>query len=199
MVKRWLSGSKFVICERETREDSFKDRLFSKIYYRLLRLLVIKNFPKGGFDLTLMDKDMLPYMINSAKNSYMALLAYWLGYKPAIIKYQRKNRVHGKSRWTFAKKIKAFLDVMLGFSVTPIRAISAIGTIVSFTSSLYGMIVVFHALIHGNPVAGFPTIVALITFLLGLIIIMLGIIGEYLWRVFDETNLRPEAVIEKVY
>jgi glycosyltransferase involved in cell wall biosynthesis len=199
MVKRWLDGSKFVICERVSRDDPLMTRIYSKIYYKLLRLLVMKNFPKGGFDMALMDKDMLPYMIKSAKNSYMALLAYWLGYEPEIIHYRRNARAHGKSKWTFAKKFKVFLDVMLGFSVTPIRAISAIGSIVSFISFAYGIVVVTVALVHGNPVAGFTTIVALITFLLGLIILMLGIIGEYLWRIFDETNLRPEAVIEKVY
>lgn len=199
MVKRWLAGSKFVICERVSREDPVTTKIYSKIYYKLLRLMVMKDFPEGGFDLALMDKDMLPYMIKSAKNSYMALLAYWLGYKPEIIHYHRKVRAHGKSRWTFSKKFKVFLDVMLGFSVTPIRAISAIGAVVSFLSFAYGIMVVFFALVKGSTVAGFPTIVALITFLLGLIILMLGIIGEYLWRIFDETNLRPETVIEKVY
>lgn len=199
MVKRWLAGSKFVICERESRDDPATTRIFTRIYYKLLRLMVIKDFPEGGFDLALMDKDMLPYMINSAKNSYMALLAFWLGYKPDIIQYHRKARAYGKSKWTFAKKFKVFLDVMLGFSVTPIRAISFIGAIVSLLSFSYGILVVVFAIIEGNRVAGFPTVVALITFLLGLIILMLGIIGEYLWRIFDETNLRPEAVIEKVY
>ena len=199
MVKRWLSGSKFVICERVSREDPLTSRIFSKLYYKMLRLMVMKDFPKGGFDLTLMDKDMLPYMVNSAKNSYMALLAFWLGYKPDVVPYHRMERAHGKSKWTLTKKFKAFIDVMLGFSVTPIRAISTIGVIVSLASFCYGFFVIGLALYQGNPVAGFPTIVALITFLLGLIIMMLGIIGEYLWRIFDETNLRPETVIEKVY
>lgn len=199
MAKRWINGSKFVICERQSREDPFISSFFSNIYYKLLRLLVLKNFPKGGFDLTLMDKDLLPYIVNSAKNSYIALLAYWLGYPPDIIPYHRQKRLHGKSKWTFSKKFKIFLDVILGFSVTPIRAISTIGLIVSIISFSYGMLVVIVALFHGNPVAGFTTLVALITFLLGLIIIMLGIIGEYLWRIFDETNLRPETVIEKIY
>lgn len=198
-VKRWLSGSKFVIFERESRDDPVTAKVFSKVYYKLLRLMVMKDFPEGGFDLCLMDKDMLPYMLNSAKNSFPALLAYWLGYPADVIPYHRRRRTHGKSRWTVVKKIKTFLDVMLGFSVTPIRTISVIGILVSFLSFFYGMHIVIFALIEGSPVAGFPTIVTLITFLLGLIILMLGIIGEYLWRIFDETNLRPETVIEKVY
>jgi glycosyltransferase involved in cell wall biosynthesis len=199
MVKRWLGGSKFVICERASRVDPLSSRIYSKVYYKMLRLMVIKDFPKGGFDLALMDRDILPYMANSAKNSYWALLAYWLGYEADVIMYNRRERKHGKSRWTFSKKFKVFVDVMLGFSVTPIRAISGIGAIVSLFSFLYGTLVLVTSLLNGNPVAGFPTLVALITFLLGLIILMLGIIGEYLWRIFDETNMRPESVIEKVY
>jgi len=199
MTNRWLAGSKFVICERASRDDPITSKIFSKMYYKLVRALVLDDFPEGGFDLSLMDKDLLPYMVNSAKNSYVPLLAFSLGYKPDVISYHRKRRKHGKSRWTFSKKIKVFVDVMLGFSVTPIRAISAIGAVVSLMSFSYGLLIVVLAFIEGNPVAGFPTIVSLITFLLGLIILMLGVIGEYLWRIFDETNMRPEAVIEKVY
>lgn len=198
MVKRWQAGSKFVICERISRDDPFMTKIFSKIHHKLLRLMVIKDFPEGGFDLALMDKDMLPYLVNSAKNSYVALLAYWLGYKPEIIQYHRRARIHGKSRWTFAKKFKLFLDIMLGFSVTPIRAISGVGAIVALCSFLYGGVIMVYALLHKMPVEGIATVVALITFLLGLIIVMLGIIGEYLWRIFDESNKRPETVIEEI-
>jgi dolichol-phosphate mannosyltransferase len=127
------------------------------------------------------------------------LLAYWLGYKPEIIHYHRAKREHGKSQWTFKKKFKAFLDVMLGFSVTPIRLISAFGLVVATLSFTYGVSVVANALLGNVPVAGFASLAALISFLLGLVIVMLGIIGEYLWRVFDEVNKRPEVVIDEVY
>jgi polyisoprenyl-phosphate glycosyltransferase len=199
MVDRWLAGSKFVICERISRDDPVVSKIYSKIYYKLLRALVIRDYPEGGYDMALMDKAFLPHLLNSAKSVFTPLLAYWLGYKPDVIHYHRSAREHGKSRWTFAKKFTVFLDVMLGFSITPIRAISGVGAIVALCSFLYGGVVVLSALFHQVPVEGFATVVALITFLLGLIIIMLGIIGEYLWRIFDETNKRPETVIEEVW
>ena len=199
MVDTWLAGSKFVICERITRADPFVSKIYSRIYYKLLRTLVIRGYPEGGYDMALMDKAFLPHLINSAKSVFTPLLAYWLGYKPSVITYHRPAREHGKSGWTFAKKITAFLDVMLGFSITPIRAISGIGAIVALSSCLYGGTVVIGALLHRIPVEGFATVIALITFLLGLIIVMLGIIGEYLWRIFDETNKRPETVIEEIW
>ncbi|MFO1305810.1 MAG: glycosyltransferase family 2 protein [Burkholderiales bacterium] len=199
MAERWLAGSKFVIAERETRDDPAMSRLFSRIYYYLLRKLVLPGYPAGGFDLALMDKAMLQPLRDSAKSAFLPLLAYWLGYEPSVLRYRRQPRLHGKSRWTLGKKFRAFLDVMLGFSVTPIRAISAVGVVVSLASFLYGAAVVLAALVGDIPVPGFSTLVALVTFLLGLIILMLGVIGEYLWRIFDESNRRPEAVVDEVY
>lgn len=199
MVDRWISGSKFVICERVTRDDPVISKIYSKIYYKILRLLVMRDYPEGGYDMALMDKAFLPHLVNSSKSVFTPLLAYWLGYKPTVIHYHRPAREHGKSGWTFAKKFRAFLDVMLGFSITPIRAMSSIGALVAFGSFMYGGAVVLNAMLHRIPVEGFATVVALITFLLGLILLMLGIIGEYIWRIFEETNRRPETVIEEVW
>lgn len=198
MADRWLAGSKFVIAERETRDDPWSSRLFSRAYYWMLRTLVLPGYPAGGFDLAFMDRAMLAPLRDSAKSAFLPLLAYWLGFEPAVIRYPRRPRQHGKSRWTLGKKLRAFLDVMLGFSVTPIRAISGVGVLVSLSSFVYGAVVVVAALVGDIPVPGFSTLVALVTFLLGLIILMLGIIGEYLWRIFDETNRRPEAVVDEV-
>lgn len=199
MVDKWLNGAKFVICERETRQDPITSKVFSYIYYKLVCLFVIKNYPSGGFDLMLMDKTLLPYLQKTGKNINTALFAYWLGFEPQILYYERDKRIHGKSRWTISKKIKFFIDSLLGFSIVPIRLISVIGIIVSLIGFIYGLFIVINSIFGNIPVAGFATIVALISFLLGLIIIMLGIIGEYIWRIFDEVNYRPESVIDEIY
>ncbi len=199
MVEKWRAGAKFTICERVSREDPLISKIFATAFYWLLHKLVIDDYPEGGFDIALMDKSLMPHIVNSSKNLYTPLLAYWLGYKPEIIHYHRAKREHGKSRWTFKKKFKAFLDVMLGFSVTPIRLISAFGVFIAILSFAYGTSVIVNAFLGNVPVPGFASLAALITFLLGLVIVMLGIIGEYLWRVFDEVNKRPEVVIDEIY
>lgn len=199
MVDKWRAGSKFTICERISRDDPWRSKLYAATFYWLLHRLVMRNYPDGGYDMALMDKTLLPHIVNSSKNLYTPLLAYWLGFKPEIIHYHRPKRAHGKSRWTFTKKFKAFLDVILGFSVTPIRMMSAFGVMIATLSFIYGMSVVINALLGNVPVKGFAALAALISFLLGLIILMLGIIGEYLWRVFDEINKRPEVVIDEIY
>ena len=196
MAKHWLAGSRFVISERARREDPLLSRSFSFVYYKLVNALVMRHYPAGGFDMALMDKAMQAPMANSAKNVFTPLLAFWLGFTPTIIKYDRPKREHGRSRWTFSRKFKTFVDVMLGFSVTPIRMMSALGVVVALVSFSYGSIVFLWALVRGMEVPGFASLVSLITFLQGVIILMLGLIGEYLWRIFDETNRRPEVVVE---
>lgn len=199
MAEKWLKGSKFIICERIEREDPPLTRLLAHMYYKMLRFFVLKDYPEGGYDLALMDKALLPHLQNSAKNINTPLFAYWLGFKPDRIQYKRRERAHGKSRWTLAKKVKFFLDSILGFSIVPIRMISFIGVLVAFGSIGYGSIILINAFFGNRDVPGFATIAALISFLLGLIIIMLGVIGEYIWRSFDEVNRRPEAVIDEIH
>jgi len=199
MMERWQAGSKFVLCARIHREDPIISKVFSYAYYRLLRMFVIKEYPSQGFDMVLMDRAMLPYIQNSGKHMNLPLLEYWLGFKPEVIYYRRRARAHGKSRWSFTRKLKVAFDSIFGFSIVPIRFISLIGLIVSILSFGYGILVLVSALLGRSEVRGFASIVTLVSFLLGLVIIMLGIIGEYLWRVFDETNKRPGAVIDEIY
>ncbi len=199
MLGHWLAGSQLVIAVRESREDPWHTKFFAAVYYWLLHRFVLPGFPSGGFDIALMDRVILQPLLNSSKSMYIPLLVYWLGYKPVVVSYKRLKREHGRSRWTFAKKFTAFLDVMLGFSPTPIRFISGVGVVVSALSFSYGVLVVINAMLGNVHQAGFASIIALITFLLGLIIIMLGVIGEYLLRLSNEANKRPEFVVEKVY
>ncbi len=108
MIEKWLEGAKYVICVRKKREDPLTSRFFSYLYYRILRFFVIKNYPITGFDSALMDKTFLPYLNKSGKHITIPFFPYWLGYKPYILYFKRAARVHGKSRWTFGKKIDVY-------------------------------------------------------------------------------------------
>ena len=196
MVDKWLAGEKYIICERTDRDDPFISKMFSALYYKLLRKFVAADYPKKGFDLALMDGMLLPYLKDCGKHVNFPLFPFWLGFTPEKIQYKRLERKHGTSRWTFGKKWKLLIDSILSFSFAPVRFISVIGLLVAFGSFIYGVVVVTSALIGNIDVPGFATITALISFLLGLIIIMLGIISEYVWRIFDEVNQHPYAVIE---
>jgi polyisoprenyl-phosphate glycosyltransferase len=196
MVERWLNGSKFTICVRTQREDPASSRLFSWFFYKLVRGLVFKEFPRGGFDLSLMDKVFLPYLLASGKNINIALFAYSLGFTPEIIEYKRRRRLHGKSRWTFTKKLNYFIDSIIGFSIIPLQIISWIGIFIALVSILYGFYVAISVILEGREVPGFAALFTLTSFLSGLTLTMLGIIGQYIWRIFDQLNGTPESVIE---
>jgi polyisoprenyl-phosphate glycosyltransferase len=199
MVDKWLGGAKFIICKRMARSDPPGSKLFAFIFYKLVRFFVVEDYPPRGYDLSLMDRALLPYLQNSSKNINPPLFTYWLGFEPEVILYERQKRPFGKSRWTFWKRVALFLDSLLGFSVAPIRLISLIGFVVSLASFAYGFWIVISALRGKTVVLGFATIVTILSFLLGLIIVMLGVIGEYIWRIFDEINKRPESVIDEIY
>jgi dolichol-phosphate mannosyltransferase len=198
MVDRWLAGSKFVICVRADRSDPWLTKLFAAFYYSLLRLLVSENYPRGGFDMMLLDREFLTYMRASGRGTHPNLFAYWLGFRPEILYYSRRRRPFGRSRWTLTKKLVLFIDTLTGFSVVPIRLLSAIGVLTAFISFLYGAYMFVNALFGRIDVQGFPTIIVLVTFFSGLILVMLGVIGEYLRRIFDAAQNRPESVIEKI-
>ncbi len=195
---RWQAGAKFVICERISREDSAASKAMSALYYTILRAIVVPDYPTGGYDLALMDRALQPYLVNSSKLAPIPLLAFSLGFKPEVIKYHRERRIHGRSRWTLRKRLNKFFDVMLGFSATPIRLVSGFGVIVAATSFLFGIYTIVDTLIDGVDAPGWASIVSLISFLLGVVIVMLGIIAEYLWRIFNEINQRPDVVIDEM-
>jgi len=199
MTQAWLDGSKFVLAARTTRGDPPTTKFFASLYYRLVRRMILPDYPPTGFDIMLMDKQLLPAVRDSSKNMNTTLLLYWLGFKPTILEYVRPERPYGKSRWTFFKKFNYFIDSLVGFSVLPIRIISMIGFIVAALSFAYGVYIAISYLFSARDVPGFATLAALIAFLLGLVILMLGIIGEYIWRIFDEVTRRPEVVIDEVY
>lgn len=199
MVDQWLAGNKFVVSARVSRGDPASTRAFAWIYYRILEVAVVRGYPKGGFDLMLLDGAMMPYMKNSTKHTNPNLYAYWLGFTPVILSYDRRTRTHGTSRWTFWKKVKFLVDTVSGFSVVPIRTMSAFGILVAIASFAYGLWIFVAGLFGAVPVQGFATLAVLISFFSGLILGMLGVLGEYLWRVFDAVNSKPESVIDETF
>ncbi|WP_238651013.1 glycosyltransferase family 2 protein [Paenibacillus piscarius] len=200
MIEHWKSGKKVVLATREDREESFSQKLFSNTYYYLLEKFALKGYPKGGFDFLLIDKQVVHEVVRiEEKNTNIMSLIYWLGHDQEQIPYVRQERKLGKSRWTLSKKIKLFIDSFVSFSYSPIRFMSFIGVITAILSFLYGVFVIVGTLSGFIELQGWTTIIALITFLLGIIMIMLGIIGEYLWRILDESRERPSYVIDQTF
>ncbi|WP_025847897.1 glycosyltransferase family 2 protein [Paenibacillus ehimensis] len=200
MILKWKDGKKVVMATRADREESFSQKLFSNTYYYLMDKYAISGYPSGGFDFVLIDRQVVEELNRiSEKNTNIMSLIFWLGHEQDMIPYVRQERKLGKSRWTFSKKIKLFIDSFVSFSFAPIRFMSMTGLITAMLSFLYGIFIIINAIFGTIQLQGWTTIIALITFLLGIIMVMLGIIGEYLWRILDESRKRPAYVIDEIY
>ena len=199
MIREWECGKKVVLALREGRKDAALQNMFSSAYYYLLRKIAIADYPRGGFDMVLIDRQIVEDLRRiTEKNTNIMSLIFWLGYDRGSVSYVRQQREAGTSRWTAAKKIKLFIDTFINFSYAPIRFISGIGLLTAVLSFSYGLLVVVLRCFGTIPVPGWTILVVILTFLLGLIMIMLGIIGEYLWRILDESRKRPPYIIDRI-
>ena len=200
MLAHWRAGSKAVFAVRTDREDSASQRLFAGAYYSLIRRFALKDYPPGGFDFFLVDRQVVQDMVRiSEKNTNLMSLIFWLGYRPVMLPYVRRARTKGRSRWTLSKKIKLFIDSFVAFSYVPIRFLSATGLLVATTAFAYGAYVFYAWLVNDIPVRGFAPVVLVLAFTAGIQMTMLGVLGEYLWRTLDETRRRPSYVIDEIF
>lgn len=200
MLSHWEKGTKAVFAVRQDREEPFSQKLFSNTYYALVRRYAIADYPDGGFDFFLVDRQIVNEVNRiQEKNTNLMSLIYWLGFKPILIPYVRRARTRGKSRWTLRKKAKLFVDTFVAFTFWPIRILSVIGFLVALTSFGYGAFILVYWLLFGIDVKGWVPTMLIITFTTGLQMTMLGVLGEYLWRTLDEVRRRPPFVIDEIY
>jgi glycosyltransferase involved in cell wall biosynthesis len=196
MILKWKAGNEIVIGHRIDREDSFIANNASLIFYKLMKY-VNPKMPKGGFDFILIDRKALNILNQiDERNRFFQGDILWLGFNVAFIPYNRLKRTIGKSQWTLSKKLKYFLDGLLNTSYIPIRLMSLLGICFSFFGFLYSLIIAYSRLINNTPFNGWAPIMILILIIGGLIMLMLGIIGEYVWRTYDETRKRPLYIIK---
>jgi polyisoprenyl-phosphate glycosyltransferase len=200
MLAHWHQGVKAVLAVRQDREETASQRWFANTYYRLLRRFAVPDFPPGGFDFCVVDRQLVEEINRmEEKNTHIMTLIFWLGFSPVLIPYTRRARRQGKSRWTLQKKVKLVVDSFVAFSYVPIRFLSGVGLLTSFVALAYAAFQVVAKLVYDTPVPGFSTTVVLIALTSGVQMIMLGVLGEYLWRILDETRRRPMYVIDRIY
>ncbi|RXJ79179.1 glycosyltransferase, partial [Arcobacter sp. F2176] len=190
-----------VIAKREARKDKGISKFLSMFTHYLVNKYVNKNFPQGGYDFCMFTKKVAKEVLKvKERNGQLPILLLSFGFKYKFLNYERKKREAGKSQWTFNKKIKLFIDIFTSNSYLPLRAVSVIGIGSSIASVFYFIFVLFEWLffktIGEDVVKGWTTIVLLITFFSGLILLSIGIIGEYIWRILDEVKNRDRYLID---
>jgi dolichol-phosphate mannosyltransferase len=199
MVEAWERGAKFVMGEREEREDGWLHALVSGIYWRLIRRFAFPAFPKLGYDFCLLDRAAVDEInrINE-KNSSIFVLIYWLGYAPVRIPIRRRLRRKGSSQWRLGSKVSFTLDTLIGFTYLPARAITFMGFAAGALCLAYLAFALASWLLYHAAPPGWMTVVGLVTLLGSLLLFSLGIVSEYLVRILDEARKRPPFVVDRV-
>lgn len=200
MIKEWEVGNKVVIAARKNRNESKLKTWLAHTYYWFLRKLVLEDYPKYGFDFFLIDQQVVKILTAmQEKNSTIYVQVIWTGFNPKIIDYTREDREDGKSMWTYWKRINLFIDTFIVFSYKPIRLITALGLLMSFLGFLSAFYFIVEKVLFNTILEGWTSLVVIVLVLAGVQMLMLGIIGEYLWRNLDETRRRPLYIVDEVF
>ena len=195
MYQKWKEGSNVVLAVREDREDK---SLFSELYYRMTRKVALPSMPEHGFDVFLLDRKVINVLEDlDEKNSAITGQILWSGFRTATVCYTRKAREIGKSRWTLKKKIRLVFDTLFSFSTVPITLVTWIGILSCAGSAIWALAVLIARLRGTILVAGFTTLLIFQLFSFGIIMLTLGLLGNYLWRAFDASRRRPVYIIEE--
>jgi dolichol-phosphate mannosyltransferase len=199
MYRIWEKGKKVVIPYRDDRDDPIISKIFSNLYYSLMNKLSEVKFPKGGADIFLADREIIDIFNKyiHPKNTSTIIEVLRLGFDPVYLPFNRPVGNNSKSRWTLRKKIRLALDTFFSSSSFPIKFISGLG-ISSFVLTILLIAYYVTARITGIiEIPGWTLLVITFTFFSGLILLSLGIIAEYVWRIFDEVKARPGYIIKE--
>ncbi len=187
-----------ILGQRVDRDESRYRKVTSRFFYRMMRKLSFTNMPDGGFDVALISREVKEKILAlDESNPFWQGQILWTGFPVKFIPYTRQKREIGKSRWTFSKKIKYLLDGVLNYSYAPLRFFSLIGIISFLLGILYSITILIQYIMGGSPFTGWAPLMIVVLLFSGLQLLVLGLIGEYLWRTLEQAKGRPKYIIEK--
>jgi dolichol-phosphate mannosyltransferase len=199
LMDRWNKGAQVVWAVRGQREGEQTFTVgFARAYYFLMRHMVgLKEMPASGADFFLIDRVVVDALneFNENNASLFAMLT-WMGFRQASITYDKQARLYGRSGWNLKKKLKLVVDSVTSFTYLPIRLMSYVGFSVALLGFLYAGLVIANAL-AGQPVEGWSSLMVVVLIVGGVQMLMMGVLGEYLWRALDEARRRPRYLIEE--
>jgi dolichol-phosphate mannosyltransferase len=199
MLEEWEHENEIVINYREARNDSTSSAITSRIAYKLFRYS-LPTLPPGGFDYALLDRKAMDALNSlTEKNRFYQGDILWVGFTIKYLPYQRAERVHGKSGYNFVKRFGNFMSAFLNVSYFPIRLMSLIGFITAVSGFLYSLSILHAYFIEKTPFSGWAPLMMLFLIIGGLLMIMLGVIGEYIWRIYDEVKHKPNYIVKDVF
>jgi glycosyltransferase involved in cell wall biosynthesis len=199
MIAKWKEGFEVVYGKRLKRkgETLFK-KMTAKLFYRTLRSLTNVDIPVDTGDFRLIDRKVCDVLRGlKEKNRFVRGLVSWIGFNQTMVEYEREERFAGETKYPLKKMIAFALDGITSFSYKPLKIATYIGFTLSISSFLYLLVVIFQKLFTGTTIAGWASIVAVNLLFNGIILMLLGIIGEYIGRIYDESKNRPLYIVRE--
>jgi glycosyltransferase involved in cell wall biosynthesis len=201
MIEKWRAGAKVIWAVRGARAgENWFTKFSARLYYLLMRRYAIADLPQTGADFLLMDRVVTDALRAAPeRNTSLLALIQWMGFEQAQIVYTKEARQTGVSKWTFFKRVKLAVDSFVSFSYMPIRLMSLLGFSSALLGFLYALFLVIRRIFYAAPIEGWTSLICVVLIMSGLQLIMLGVLGEYLWRTFDESRRRPRFLIEECH
>jgi len=193
-------GFEIVLCERTGRDERWYRRQTSRFFYGLMRKLSFPAMPRGGFDYVLVGRHALNAVLrNQEAHPFFQGQVLWTGFRHKSIEYRRLARKTGRSRWSFGMKIKLLIDGVMNYSFLPIRLISVTGICMAVFGAAFAAVLVMRKLFGDTKLLGWTATMTVLLVTSGVQMVMLGVIGEYLWRVLAQVQNREPYIIDSIY
>lgn len=201
MIKLWEEGYDDVFAKRNSRDgETWFKKASSKLYYRLLQRATHIEIQQDTGDFRLLDRRCVEALTQIRESQrYTKGMFSWIGYKKKEISYDRDQRLAGETKWNYPKLINFAIDGLTSFTTAPLRLSTIMGSLVSLAAFVYIIYLVVRTMFFGIDLAGYPSMMAVILFLGGVQLLSLGVIGEYIGRIFNETKQRPLYFTEEYH
>lgn len=198
MIEEWRHGFDVVYAQRRSRTgESALKKTTASLFYRIMQRISRVQIPIDTGDFRLLSRRAVDALAGlRERHRFMKGLFAWIGYPQKAILYDRDARHDGTSKWNYLALWNFALEGITSFSTLPLKVATYLGTFTALGAFSYGLFIIFQTLFFGNPVAGYPSLLVVVLFLGGIQLMALGVIGEYLGRMFDETKGRPLYLIK---
>ncbi len=199
MIKKWTEGYDIVFGKRQKRKgETFFKKVTAKIFYRFLKSMTDVDIPVDAGDFRLIDRKVCDALKSvTESNRYIRGIISWLGFKQTCVEYIRDKRFAGETKYPLKKMLKFAFDAIASFSYKPLKLASYSGTFISMLSFIYLLVVICLRLFTDTTITGWASTLAVSLFLNGIVLIILGIIGEYIGRIYDEVKGRPLYIVRE--
>lgn len=193
LIREWQNGYDVVYAKRTHRRgESLLKRITAHFFYRIIQRINNVTIPEDTGDFRILSRRAVNALNTfSEQHRFMKGLFSWIGYRQKAIYYQRDARLAGKTKWNYWRLWNLALDGITSFTIAPLKISTYVGLLTAIGAFAYGIYMIIDTLLHGNPVPGYPSLIVIILMLGGVQLMAIGILGEYLGRIFNETKRRP--------